>query len=62
MKPMTLAEWVHIKDWVDKFQQEFGRLPASGQLQGFACLIDWPDPRGANGESADDDDDEPDED
>jgi hypothetical protein len=56
MKPMTLAEWIHIKDWVEKFSHEFGRFPDLKQLEGFVCLIDWPQP------SVSDDDDEPDED
>jgi hypothetical protein len=55
---MSEAIWNHIKEWVELYKEQFGKLPETGQLSAFTHLLDW---SRSTDEAIGDEDDEPDE-
>jgi hypothetical protein len=38
---MSEATWNHIKEWVELYKEQFGKLPELRQVSSFAIILDW---------------------
>jgi hypothetical protein len=38
---MSEATWNHIKEWVELYKEQFGKLPELGQVSSFISILDW---------------------